>query len=83
MNGEPLLTLSGIGKTFGTLKALDDVSLEIAVGEVHCLLGENGAGKSTLCNIVFGVYQPDVGTMRLAGAPHVPDAHQPLPHDGR
>jgi ABC-type uncharacterized transport system ATPase subunit len=68
----PLLSLSGIGKTFGALKALDDVSLDIAAGEVHCLLGENGAGKSTLCNIVFGVYQPDAGTMRFAGAPHTP-----------
>jgi simple sugar transport system ATP-binding protein len=68
----PLLALSGLSKSFGTLQALSDVSLEIAAGEVHCLLGENGAGKSTLCNLVFGVHAPDAGTMRLAGRPHAP-----------
>jgi ABC-type uncharacterized transport system ATPase subunit len=67
-----LLSLRGLGKRFGSLQALDDVSVDIAPGEIHCLLGENGAGKSTLCNLVFGVYQPDAGEMQLAGAPHRP-----------
>ena len=54
--------------------ALTDVSLELRAGEVHCLLGENGAGKSTLCNVMFGVHQPDAGTMWLDGAPYRPQS---------
>ena len=68
----PLLSLRGMSKRFGSLQALADVSVDIAAGEIHCLLGENGAGKSTLCNLVFGVYRPDAGEMRLAGEPHRP-----------
>jgi simple sugar transport system ATP-binding protein len=68
----PLLSLQGMGKRFGSLQALDDISLHIAPGEVHCLLGENGAGKSTLCNLIFGVYQPDAGEMTLHGQPYRP-----------
>jgi simple sugar transport system ATP-binding protein len=67
-----LLTLQGLGKRFGSLQALDDVSLTISPGEIHCLLGENGAGKSTLCNLVFGVYGPDSGLMQLDGRPYAP-----------
>ena len=68
----PLLELAGLGKRFGTLQALTDVSLELQAGEVHCLLGENGAGKSTLCNLIFGVHAPDAGAMRLGGEPYRP-----------
>jgi ABC-type uncharacterized transport system ATPase subunit len=68
----PVLALAGIGKQFGGRPALEDVSLEVAAGEVHCLLGENGAGKSTLCNIVFGVHRADAGQLRLAGEPFLP-----------
>jgi general nucleoside transport system ATP-binding protein len=67
-----LLSLRGMNKRFGTLQALDDVSVDIAAGEIHCLLGENGAGKSTLCNLIFGVYTPDAGEMRLRGEVHRP-----------
>ena len=68
----PLLEIVGLGKRFGTLQALEDVSLGLQAGEVHCLLGENGAGKSTLCNLIFGVHPPDAGQMRLAGHPYWP-----------
>ena len=67
-----LLSLHGIGKRFSSLQALHDISLELAPGEIHCLLGENGAGKSTLCNLVFGAYPPDAGQMFLHGRPFSP-----------
>lgn len=70
--GAPLLELAGLSKRFGALQALEDVSLALQAGEVHCLLGENGAGKSTLCNLIFGVHAPDAGAMRLAGRPYRP-----------
>ncbi len=69
---ETLLAIDNVGKRFGELAALDAVSLDIAAGEIHGLLGENGAGKSTLCNIVFGVHRADAGSMRLGGAPYRP-----------
>ncbi len=64
----PLLELSGITKSFGGVRALDDVSFELRAGEVHALLGENGAGKSTLIRIVAGAHQPDSGSFTVAGA---------------
>ena len=69
---EGTLVLEHVSKRFGRVQALSDVSLNIAPGTVHCLLGENGAGKSTLCNLVFGIYQPDSGRMLLNGKPHAP-----------
>ncbi|MGP8437668.1 ABC transporter ATP-binding protein [Paraburkholderia fungorum] len=70
-----VLRMDGIDKRFGQFQALSGVSLKLFAGEVHCLLGENGAGKSTLCNVVFGVHQPDAGSMWLDGAPYRP--HSP------
>ena len=67
-----MLELQGITKRFGAVTALDEVSLSVRAGEVHCLLGENGAGKSTLCNLIFGVHVPDAGTMRLHDRPFSP-----------
>ena len=66
---EPLLRMEHISKRFPGVVALDDVSFEILPGEVHGLLGENGAGKSTLLKILSGAYQPDAGTIALAGEP--------------
>jgi simple sugar transport system ATP-binding protein len=68
-----LLSLRELAKSFGQVRALDDISIEFAAGEVHCLLGENGAGKSTLCNLIFGLHRPDRGDMLLSGAPYRPD----------
>jgi ABC-type uncharacterized transport system ATPase subunit len=62
-----ILSLDGIGKTFGAVAAVRGVSLSVEQGQVHALLGENGAGKSTLCNVIFGVHQPDSGSMSLEG----------------
>jgi ABC-type uncharacterized transport system ATPase subunit len=68
----PVLGLQGITKRFGAFTALEEVSLEVRPGEIHCLLGENGAGKSTLCNVVFGVHRPDAGALQLRGSPFQP-----------
>ncbi|MFW3168657.1 ABC transporter ATP-binding protein [Geodermatophilus sp. CPCC 206100] len=63
----PLLSLSGVGRTFGALKAVDDVSLEVPAGARHALIGPNGAGKSTLFKLVTGALRVSAGTVALAG----------------
>ena len=67
--GAPALALRGVTKRFGSLLANDDVSLTVASGEIHALLGENGAGKTTLMNIVFGLLSADSGEVSLGGRP--------------
>lgn len=61
------LELKNIKKTFGGVKALDDVSFSIHEGETYCLMGENGSGKSTLIKIISGVYQANSGEILLNG----------------
>ena len=61
------LSIVNVSKTFPSVKALDDVSMEFAPGEVNALMGENGAGKSTLLKIVTGLYRPDAGLLKLDG----------------
>ncbi|MGH6762068.1 MAG: ABC transporter ATP-binding protein [Phyllobacterium sp.] len=63
----PVLSLNGITKRFGTLTANDDISLQLGQGEILAFLGENGAGKTTLMNILFGHYVPDAGTVHVHG----------------
>ena len=63
----PVLTLTDIRKSFGGVRALDGVDLELHRGSITALLGENGAGKSTLVKILCGVHQPDSGAIHLGG----------------
>jgi len=64
----PLLTISGLHKSFGGVRALAGVDLELHRGSITALLGENGAGKSTLVKILSGVHQPDAGAIHFDGA---------------
>jgi branched-chain amino acid transport system ATP-binding protein len=61
------LSLRGVGKVFGGLKALSGVSLEVASGQIFGLIGPNGAGKTTAFNVVTGVYRPDGGSVHFDG----------------
>lgn len=72
MTDTPLLHLTGLTKAYPGVIANDDVSLRIAPGEVHALLGENGAGKSTLVKMIYGLVKPDSGVMEMHGAPFAP-----------
>jgi simple sugar transport system ATP-binding protein len=65
-----VLRVHDIKKSFAGVQALDDVSLAIQAGEVHCLAGENGSGKSTLIKIVAGALRPDAGSIVLNGRTH-------------
>ncbi|MDT0331528.1 ATP-binding cassette domain-containing protein [Nocardiopsis lambiniae] len=63
----PLLELDGVGKSFGNIRALTDISLKVGAGEVTCILGDNGAGKSTLIKIIAGLYKPTSGRYLVDG----------------
>ena len=65
----PVLQLTGIGKRFNGIHALNGVNLTVRAGECMALIGENGAGKSTLVKTLTGIYQPDAGTLALDGRP--------------
>src|SRR5471030_1835498 len=60
-DNEPLIDVQNLSVTFGGQRALNDISLRLMPGAVHCLAGTNGCGKSTLIKVISGVYQPDNG----------------------
>ncbi|RUM06024.1 sugar ABC transporter ATP-binding protein [Rhizobium chutanense] len=66
----PRLAFENISKAFPGVKALSDVSFDVAPGEIHALLGENGAGKSTLLRILSGVFRPTEGDVKVDGIIH-------------
>lgn len=64
---EYVIEMLNIRKEFGNFVANDNITLQLEKGEIHALLGENGAGKSTLMNVLFGLYQPEGGEIRVRG----------------
>lgn len=66
---ERVLTMHGVGKRFGAVRALTDVDFWVDEGEVVALIGDNGAGKSTLVKVLAGVHAPDAGTIEFEGEP--------------
>lgn len=68
----PALTLSGVSRQFGAVRALDDVSLDVHAGEIICLVGHSGCGKTSLLRIIAGIDAPDSGTLTM-GARHLSD----------
>jgi rhamnose transport system ATP-binding protein len=75
----PVLVLEGASKSFGSVRALQDASIELHAGEAHGLVGENGAGKSTLVKVLAGVHRPDAGRLLLDGE----EVHLGGPADAR
>jgi len=69
---EPLLQVSGVAKRFGGIVATDDLSLQVATGELHAVIGPNGAGKTTLIAQLSGQLAPDSGRIRFSGADITP-----------
>ncbi|GAB2875054.1 ATP-binding cassette domain-containing protein [Streptomyces mayteni] len=73
-DAQPVLSLRGVSKNFGGVRALIDVDLDIRQHEVLAVVGDNAAGKSTLAGVIAGVYRPDAGQVLLDGAPVVLDS---------
>ena len=67
MDTDYVIEMLHITKEFPGIRANDDVTLQLRRGEIHALLGENGAGKSTLMSVLFGMYQPENGTIKKDG----------------
>ena len=66
-SARPLLEAVRLGRRFRGLAAVDDVTLDVCVGEIHAVIGTNGAGKSTLVNMLSGELAPSAGSIRFAG----------------
>ena len=68
-DGRPLLELRGVSKHFGAVQAIQDVDLDVPVGQVTALIGDNGAGKSVLIKCIAGIHHPDAGQLLWEGKP--------------
>jgi simple sugar transport system ATP-binding protein len=67
--GQPLIEMSGVGKSYGAIRALRGINLTVNAGEVTCVLGDNGAGKSTLIKIMSGLHPHNEGSLKVDGRP--------------
>lgn len=68
----PAIAISGLVKTFGSTRALDELDLTVATGEVHGFLGPNGSGKTTTIRVLLGLLRADAGEVSLLGGDHPP-----------
>ncbi len=68
MPGAPIVSLSGVGKSYGTRRVADEISFEVGAGEIVCLLGASGSGKSTILRMIAGVERADFGSVRIGDA---------------
>ena len=66
----PMFNVSGLTKTFGALRAVNEVSFDVNEGEILGLIGPNGSGKSTIFNCIAGLYAPNAGSDQLRGRRH-------------
>lgn len=81
VQGEPLVQMVDVGKSYGAIRALRDINLTVRAGEVSCVLGDNGAGKSTLIKIIAGLHPHNEGTMKVDGqAVHFSSPREALGH---
>ena len=73
-NEEIMLSVKGVNKSFGGLKALSEVGIQVKKNQVYGLIGPNGAGKTTFFNVITGLYEPDTGEFKLNGTIYEPTA---------
>ncbi|HKW80821.1 MAG TPA: ATP-binding cassette domain-containing protein, partial [Casimicrobiaceae bacterium] len=79
--GDAVLRLDGVSLSFGGVKALVDISLDVREREIRAIIGPNGAGKSSLLNVINGVYRPQQGTITFRGEPrHDMNTHEAAAH---
>lgn len=64
-----MIEINNVSKSFGSFKALDNISINVKKGEIHGIIGENGAGKTTLIKCLVGIYKPDEGEILIDGSP--------------
>lgn len=64
-----MIEINNVSKSFGSFKALDNISIKVKKGEIHGIIGENGAGKTTLIKCLVGIYKPDEGEILIDGSP--------------
>ena len=67
--GEVLLSVENVSLSFGGVKAISDVSLDVRKGEIRAIIGPNGAGKTSMLNVINGFYQPQQGKITFKGKP--------------
>lgn len=81
MTDHPVLRLRDVRKSFGSVAALESVSIDAYAGEVHAIVGDNGAGKSTTVKVITGLHTPDGGSVELLGSPLPPRRSAAAIHD--